>query len=142
MAQAGTNQSFRNFRVNCRTCIIAMGLFAASLRVGFASAASKAVCVARTRSASLPFLPVDWIFRFAPYFSRDRVRYMYRFNQISFVMGYGLLLGYYHQPFAGDHYDHAYESPLYRWVKADLERSGQLEENVRVKVHHFYPQEA
>ena len=39
------------------------------------------------KRTSLPFVPTDWVFRFLPYICRDRVRFMYRFNQLSFGMG-------------------------------------------------------
>ena len=45
--------------------------------------------VAVAKSTSLPFVPTDWVFRFFPYICRDRVRFMLRFNQISFGMGLG-----------------------------------------------------
>eukprot|EP00927_Polykrikos_kofoidii_P052901 TRINITY_DN46930_c0_g1_i1.p1 TRINITY_DN46930_c0_g1~~TRINITY_DN46930_c0_g1_i1.p1 ORF type:complete len:117 (-),score=9.98 TRINITY_DN46930_c0_g1_i1:33-383(-) len=97
--------------------------------------------VAEHQVKSIPFVPTDWIFRYTPYFCRDRVRFMLRFNQISFGMGLGFFYFYCHTPFAADNYDHFWESPLYRWTKGNLEKSGQLEENLRIKVRHFYPQE-
>lgn len=89
----------------------------------------------------MPFVPTDWVFKWFPYICRDRVRFMFRFNQISFGMGLGYFYLWCHTPFKCDHYDHFYESPLYRWVKSDMEKTGQLEENLRIKVKHFYPQE-
>merc|ERR1719414_848770 len=91
------------------------------------------------RSACIPFVPVDWLFRFFPYFCRDRVRFMLRFNQICFGCGLGYFYLWCHAPYKFDHYDGFYESPLYLYVKGGLARSGQLEENLRVKVKHFYP---
>ena len=93
------------------------------------------------KAASLPFVPTDWVFYWMPYICCDRVRFMWRFNQISFMMGFGFLYFWCHKPFAGDHYAHFYESPLYTWVKNDLAKTGQLEENVHIKVKNFYPQE-
>ncbi|CAE7938416.1 unnamed protein product [Symbiodinium sp. KB8] len=88
---------------------------------------------------SFPFVPVDWVFRFFPYFSRDKVRFMLRYVQISFFSGLGYFYLWCHTPYGCDNYDHFAESPLYLFVKSRLEKSGQLEENLRVKVHHFYP---
>ncbi|CAE7817379.1 unnamed protein product [Symbiodinium sp. CCMP2456] len=89
---------------------------------------------------SFPFVPVDWVFRFFPYFSRDKVRFMLRYVQISFFSGLGYFYLWCHTPYGCDNYDHFAESPLFLFVKSRLEKSGQLEENVRIKVHHFYPQ--
>merc|ERR1712107_713847 len=88
---------------------------------------------------ALPFVPTDWVFRFFPYFCRDRVRFMLRFNQISFGMGLGYFYLWCHAPYKCDNYDHFYESPLYLKVKGDLEKAGELEENLRIKVKHFSP---
>merc|ERR1719419_562618 len=96
----------------------------------------------KAKATSLPFVPTDWIFRFFPYICRDRVRFMWHFNQISFGMSFGYFYLWCHSPYKADHYDGFAESPLYKYVKGNLERSGQLEENLRVKVHHFYPQAA
>ncbi|CAE7641124.1 unnamed protein product [Symbiodinium pilosum] len=90
-------------------------------------------------SQSFPFVPVDWVFRFFPYFSRDKVRFMLRYVQISFFSGLGYFYLWCHTPYKCDNYDHFEESPLFLFVKSRLEKSGQLEENLRVKVHHFYP---
>ncbi|CAE7777361.1 unnamed protein product [Symbiodinium microadriaticum] len=89
---------------------------------------------------SFPFVPVDWVFRFFPYFSRDKVRFMLRYVQISFFSGLGYFYLWCHTPYGCDNYDHFAESPLFLFVKSRLEKSGQLEENLRIKVHHFYPQ--
>jgi len=88
---------------------------------------------------AIAFVPGDWVFRFFPYFSRDKVRYMLRFNQISFGMGLGYMYLWCHAPFEGAHYGHEYKSPLYRYVENSLFKSGQLEENLRIKAHSFYP---
>merc|ERR1711897_116687 len=95
--------------------------------------------VTDARLGSLPFVPTDWVFRWFPYFCRDRVRFMLRFNQISFGMGLGYFYLWCHAPYKCDNYDHFYESPLYLSVKGNLESTGQLDENLRVKVKHFYP---
>eukprot|EP00931_Biecheleriopsis_adriatica_P041094 TRINITY_DN2352_c0_g2_i1.p1 TRINITY_DN2352_c0_g2~~TRINITY_DN2352_c0_g2_i1.p1 ORF type:complete len:122 (-),score=18.86 TRINITY_DN2352_c0_g2_i1:72-437(-) len=99
-------------------------------------------CLMQARSSSIPFVPVDWVFRFLPYMSRDKVRFMLRFNQVSFMCGFGYFYFWAHTPYQCDSYDHFDESYLYQYVKGNLEKSGQLEENLRVKVRHFYPQTA
>mmetsp|Transcript_35701 Transcript_35701/g.74974 ORF Transcript_35701/g.74974 Transcript_35701/m.74974 type:complete len:123 (-) Transcript_35701:125-493(-) len=93
---------------------------------------------AKTKSF-LPFIPVDWIFKYAPGICRDRVRFCVGFNQVSFLCGFGWIMFYAHAPFKADHYDHFDESMLYKYVKSQLFKTGQLEENLRIKVHHFYP---
>merc|ERR1719188_2302762 len=103
------------------------------------AAASGGGAVAQARVTSLPFVPTDWVFRFFPYISRDRVRFLLRFNQISFCMGLGYFYLWAHAPYKNDHYEGFYESPLYRYTRHELEKTGQLEENLRVKVKHFYP---
>eukprot|EP00438_Fugacium_kawagutii_P029291 Skav207990 [mRNA] locus=scaffold1203:45082:46344:+ [translate_table: standard] len=99
---------------------------------------------------SMPYLPVDMVFRFFPRWTRDKerlgvsclvqVRFFYWYYMVSFLMGLGVLLGYLHTPYVGDNYEHFAETPLYLWTKSSLAKTGQLEENLRVKVHHFYPQ--
>merc|ERR1719384_1088550 len=120
-----------------------LGLFrtavAAGSRSSQASPARLPVALAGAKSTSLPFVPTDWIFRFFPYICRDRVRFMLRFNQLSFAMGFGYLFWWSHMPYKCDHYEGFYESPLYRYTREKLRRTGQLEENLRVKVKTFYP---
>merc|ERR1719277_156486 len=84
--------------------------------------------VTQAKSTALPFIPTDWVFRFFPYICRDRVRFMLRFNQISFLMGLGYFYLWAHMPYKNDHYEGFYESPLYRYVEGELEKTGQLEE--------------
>merc|ERR1712194_540923 len=96
--------------------------------------------LAQASKKSIPFVPVDWVFRFFPYFSRDKVRFMLRFNQISFGCGIGYFYLYAHTPYKADNYDHFDESMLYKYVKGNMEKTRQLEENLRVKVKPFYPQ--
>eukprot|EP00930_Biecheleria_cincta_P040771 TRINITY_DN27927_c0_g1_i1.p1 TRINITY_DN27927_c0_g1~~TRINITY_DN27927_c0_g1_i1.p1 ORF type:complete len:144 (+),score=15.13 TRINITY_DN27927_c0_g1_i1:59-433(+) len=118
------------------------GLLRAALRAGLASGprVQMPASLARANEASIPFVPVDWVFRFFPYFSRDKVRFMFRFNQISFGCGLGYFYLWCHTPYKCDNYDHFDESMLYKYVKGNMEKTGQLEENLRVKVRHFYPQ--
>mmetsp|Transcript_114930 Transcript_114930/g.297885 ORF Transcript_114930/g.297885 Transcript_114930/m.297885 type:complete len:125 (-) Transcript_114930:95-469(-) len=117
------------------------------LRTAVAAAAQRPVAavqlprsIVQAKANSLPFIPTDWIFRFFPYISRDRVRFLLRFNQISFLMGLGYFYLWAHAPYKCDHYEGFYESPLYRYTRGELEKTGQLEENLRIKVKHFYPQ--
>mmetsp|Transcript_41908 Transcript_41908/g.110989 ORF Transcript_41908/g.110989 Transcript_41908/m.110989 type:complete len:126 (-) Transcript_41908:85-462(-) len=117
-----------------------LGLLRTALAASRLAVPRLPVRVTKAKKNSLPFIPTDWTFRFLPWFTRDKVRFMYRFNQISFAMGFGLFYFYFHTPFEASSYDHFYESPLYRWTKSGLERTGQLEENQRIKVRHFYPQ--
>merc|ERR1719230_713203 len=77
--------------------------------------------VTQAKSTALPFVPTDWVFRFFPYICRDRVRFMLRFNQISFGMGLGYMYLWCHAPYKCDHYDGFYESPLYKYVRGSLE---------------------
>merc|ERR1719282_1316783 len=119
-----------------------LGLLRTSILASRASAAARVPqTTLMVRQRSLPFIPTDWMFRFFPAFCRDRARFFYRFQVISFLMGFGLLLGYFHQPFVDDNYDHYWESPLYLYTKSQLHKTGQLEENLRIKVRHFYPQQ-
>mmetsp|Transcript_88410 Transcript_88410/g.258404 ORF Transcript_88410/g.258404 Transcript_88410/m.258404 type:complete len:121 (-) Transcript_88410:159-521(-) len=118
-----------------------LGLLRTAVAAGVRAEARLPAAVTNAKVTSLPFVPTDWVFRFFPYICRDRVRFMLRFNQISFMMGFGYFYFWCHTPFKCDHYDGFYESPLYKYVRGSLERSGKLEENLRVKVHHFYPQQ-
>merc|ERR1719150_3238250 len=111
-----------------------LGLLRTSLLAARATAARLPAPLAVAKKTSLPFIPTDWVFRFLPYLSRDKVRFMYRFNQISFLMGLGYFYLWCHAPYKCDHYEGFYESPLYRYVKSKLEKTGQLEENHRIKV--------
>ena len=103
-----------------------------SLRLPQAVTQAKSNCL-------IPFFPVDWIFRFFPFICRDRVRFIYRFNIMSFTCGFGYIMFFAHAPYQWDSYDHFAHSPLYEWVKGRLEANGKLDENLRVKVRHFYP---
>ncbi|CAE7465647.1 unnamed protein product [Symbiodinium sp. CCMP2592] len=117
--------------------VTAMALLRAALALRTATLPRS---LTQASSDSFPFVPVDWVFRFFPYFSRDKVRFMLRYVQISFFSGLGYFYLWCHTPYGCDNYDHFAESPLFLYVKSRLEKSGQLEENLRIKVHHFYPQ--
>eukprot|EP00933_Yihiella_yeosuensis_P024585 TRINITY_DN1906_c0_g1_i3.p2 TRINITY_DN1906_c0_g1~~TRINITY_DN1906_c0_g1_i3.p2 ORF type:complete len:124 (+),score=19.49 TRINITY_DN1906_c0_g1_i3:66-437(+) len=117
-----------------------VGILRAAVATGRLSAPRLPSSLTQT-NRSIPFVPTDWVFRYFPWFSRDKVRFMLRFNQISFFMGLGYFYLWCHTPYKSDSYEHFWESPLYRYVRGNLEKTGELEENLRVKVHHFYPQE-
>ena len=55
-------------------------------------------------------------------------------------MGLAIFYGLYHTPYEGAHYGHEWKSPLYNYTETKLYRTGALDENLRVKVTHFYPQ--
>jgi len=113
-----------------------IGLF---LKAPVQPAAVQKVTARLSMNKKIPFIPIDWYFRFFPNVTKDKVRTMYRHNAISYFGAIAFWYGLCHTPFAGDGYLHLYESPLYRKVKRDLEASGQLEENLRIKVNTFYP---
>ncbi|CAK9009711.1 unnamed protein product [Durusdinium trenchii] len=115
-------------------------LRAALARVSRATVPKLPPCLTQASGESMPYLPVDMVFRFFPRWTRDKVRFFYWYYLVSFLLGFGFLMGYSHTPYVGDNYDHFPESPLYKWTKSSLDKTGQLEENLRVKVHHFYPQ--
>merc|ERR1711874_700109 len=92
----------------------------------------------KVKERCIPFIPTDWIFRFCKPICRDKVRYIYQFNIFSFGFGYCWVLGFAHTPFEGAGYDHLRHSPLFNYTRESLHRKGLLEENERVKVHHFY----
>mmetsp|Transcript_19045 Transcript_19045/g.34448 ORF Transcript_19045/g.34448 Transcript_19045/m.34448 type:complete len:126 (-) Transcript_19045:110-487(-) len=119
-----------------------LGLLRMSMRSSCSGMNRATAPLAKAPTSCLPFVPTDWVFRFFPYMTRDKVRFFYRFNQISFAMGFLYVYLWAHVPYAGADYDHVPTWPLYRWTYANLERTGQLEENLRIKVHHFYPQTA
>merc|ERR1719195_2613431 len=105
-----------------------LGLLRTSLIAARATSAPLPTALALAKKTSLPFIPTDWVFRFLPYLVRDRVRFMYRFNQISFGMGLGYALLYCHTQYKCDHYEGFYESPYNKWKKHQLEKQNLLEE--------------
>mmetsp|Transcript_31260 Transcript_31260/g.71372 ORF Transcript_31260/g.71372 Transcript_31260/m.71372 type:complete len:125 (+) Transcript_31260:76-450(+) len=119
-----------------------LGLLRMSMRSNRAGMNRATAPLAKAPRSCLPFIPTDWVFNWMPYMTRDKVRFLFRFNQISFLMGFGFVYLWCHVPFAGADYDHVPTWPLYRWTYARLERTGELEENLRIKVHHLYPQTA
>merc|ERR1719331_2673972 len=118
-----------------------LGLLRIALNAARLSMPKLPANIMQSRVTSIPFVPMDWVFRWFPYFTRDKVRFMLRFNQVSFLMGFGYMYVISHPPGLGAHYGHEWKSPLYNYTKERLDRTGQYDENVRVKVHHFYPVE-
>mmetsp|Transcript_63429 Transcript_63429/g.151338 ORF Transcript_63429/g.151338 Transcript_63429/m.151338 type:complete len:128 (+) Transcript_63429:93-476(+) len=124
-----------------------LGLLRTAMRVSRPLAGATMVSTATpTTLAKAPrscylFVPVDWWFRFFPYFARDRVRFLIRWIQLSFLSGFGFVYLWAHTPFAGAEYDHIPTWPLFRYIERKLDRTGELEYNLKIKVHHFYPQE-
>ena len=51
------------------------------------------------------------------------------------------MLFWYHTPYEGADYDHEWHSPLYKWVKGGLEKSGKLQDNLKIKYHDLYVEE-
>ena len=87
---------------------------------------------------SAPFMNVDYVFEKFPNLVRDKVLYMTRLLQGSFLAGVAFVFLVINPPFKGADYDNMHKSLYYKWKIAALEKSGQLYENVRVKRHHFY----
>merc|ERR1719411_1767462 len=108
-------------------------MIGAVLRAAAAARAHQPTALSLARQTGLPFVPTDWVFRFFPFICRDRVRFLYRFNQISFFMGLGYFYLWCHTPFACTHYEGFWESPYYRYVKWEMYKTGELEENLRIK---------
>ena len=87
---------------------------------------------------SMPFFNVDWIFTRFPNMSRDKVLFMTRNLQVSFIAGVAFVFLCINPPYKGADYENAYKSMYYKWTHNKLESSGQLYENQRVKRDHFY----
>lgn len=87
---------------------------------------------------SIPFMNVDYVFKRFPNLFRDKVNYMTRLLQVSFVAGAAFVFMVINPPFKGADYDNVHKSLYYKWVHAGLEKSGQLHENLRIKRTHFY----
>merc|ERR1740116_391905 len=107
------------------------GLLRVAVAAGLRSPSSPVklpVALSGAKTSGIPFIPTDWIFRFFPFMCRDRVRFMLRFNQLSFAMGFSYLMWWGHTPYKADHYEGFYESPLYRHTREQLRRTGQLDE--------------
>lgn len=116
-----------------------LGLLKASARVaGSLTPQVTPMCKLVKTTSYIPAFPMDWFFRFFPRFSRDKVRFLYRWNQIAFVIGGGIVF-YFHTPYEGANYHHLYHSWLFNWTVSELKKTDTYDENLRVKYHHFYP---
>lgn len=87
---------------------------------------------------SIPFMNVDFVFSRFPNLTRDKVTYMTRILQGSFVAGVAFVFLVINPPFEGADYENAWKSWYYRWRHYSLDKSGQLYENQRVKRDSFY----
>jgi hypothetical protein len=87
---------------------------------------------------SLPFFNVDWVFDRYPHFVKDKVVYMTRLLQGSFLAGVAFVFLFINPPYQGADYENHHKSLYYRWVHSRLEKSGQLYENQRIKRDYFY----
>ncbi|KAF4713971.1 hypothetical protein FOZ63_034059 [Perkinsus olseni] len=87
------------------------------------------------------FTPMDWMFYYFPNYSRDKVALMARQIKIHFAIGFALVFFVYHPPYKGADYENFHKSPLYWYKYNKLERSGQLQENLRIKRDWFYDED-
>jgi hypothetical protein len=81
---------------------------------------------------------VDYIFTRFPNLTKDKVTYMMRLLQGSFLVGVSFVFLVVNPPFAGADYENAWKSWYYRWTHSSLEKSGKLYENQRIKRDSFY----
>ena len=87
---------------------------------------------------SMPFVNVDYLFSKFPGFAPDKVLYMTRLLQVSFVAGAAFVFLFINPPYSGADYENAHKSLYYKWTHSKLEKSGQLYENQRIKRDYFY----
>jgi hypothetical protein len=87
---------------------------------------------------SLPFFNVDWVFEKYPGFAKDKVRYMTTLLQTSFAAGVAFVFLFINPPFGCSDYENVHKSMLYKLNHYNLEKSGQLYENQRIKRDYFY----
>lgn len=87
---------------------------------------------------SLPFVNVDWLFERYPNFAKDKVLYMTRLLQGSFLAGVLFIFTVINPPYQGADYENAHKSLFYQWKHNQLEKSGKLHENQRIKRDYFY----
>ena len=92
----------------------------------------------RRMDRSIPFFNVDYIFSKFPHVFPDKVVYMTRLLQGSFIAGAAFVFLVINPPHQGADYENASKSVYYRYVHSKLEKSGQLHENQRVKRDYFY----
>uniref|UniRef100_A0A7S3UJ67 Uncharacterized protein n=1 Tax=Oxyrrhis marina TaxID=2969 RepID=A0A7S3UJ67_OXYMA len=113
-------------------------LLRSALRTRFAAAAQQ-------QASRKSVIPIDWVWRYGPtWLVQDKVKWMYYYN-IFVGGGTVLLVIYAHEPFGGADNNERYGSGPWAWhyhmVKNRLKNSGELEDNLRVKVTSFYPPE-
>jgi hypothetical protein len=92
----------------------------------------------RRMDQSMPFMNVDYLFAKFPGLAPDKVLYMTRLLQGSFIAGAAFVFLFINPPYSGADYENAYKSWYYNWTHNKLEKSGQLYENQRVKRDFFY----
>jgi hypothetical protein len=92
----------------------------------------------RRLDRSMPFFNVDFIFSRFGHIFQDKVVYMTRLLQGSFLAGVAFVFYVINPPYQGADYENASKSMYYRWVHSKLEKSGQLHENQRIKRDYFY----
>lgn len=82
-------------------------------------------------------IPQDWMYRWFPNHTRDKVAYMIRFNKACMLMGLSFYW-YYHTPYAGTH--DGWQSPWYRWHLKAITENGTLARNQAIAQRHstFY----
>ena len=86
----------------------------------------------------MPFVNMDWFFTKFPGIAYDKVLYMTRLLQFSFVGGVAFVFLFVNPPYASADYENASKSWYYKWTRNSLEKSGQLHENLRIKRDSFY----
>ena len=87
---------------------------------------------------SIPFMNVDYVFTRFPNLFKDKVSYMNGLLSGSFFVGLAFVFLFINPPHQGADYENSYKSMLYKWKHNQLEKSGQLYENQRIKRDHFY----
>jgi hypothetical protein len=87
---------------------------------------------------SIPFMNVDYVFAKFPHLFPDKVVYMTRILQGSFLAGVAFVFTVINPPHQGADYENSSKSLYYKYVHNKLEKSGQLYENQRIKRDFFY----
>lgn len=87
---------------------------------------------------SIPFMNVDYIFTRFPNLFKDKVQYMNGILASSFIAGVAFVFLVINPPYQGADYENSHKSMLYKWKHHQLEKSGQLYENQRIKRDSFY----
>jgi hypothetical protein len=87
---------------------------------------------------SMPFMNMDYVFERFPNLAKDKVQYMTRLLQGSFLAGIVFIFAFVNPPYQGADYENASKSLYYKWKHNQLEKSGQLHENLRIKRDYFY----